>query len=203
MTSATTIYTAATTLFLVMDPIGNVPIFMSLLKSVDPARRMRIIMREMIVALIILMLFLVAGREILANLQVSTPALSIAGGIILFLISLKMIFPPEEAGETVRQRGEPFIVPLAIPMVAGPSTMATVMLLATREPSKIPSWIVALLLAWLVSSIILLCGNKLSSLLGDKGLSALERLMGMILITLSAQMFLSGISDFFHIGIHP
>jgi len=194
------IYTAAITLILVMDPIGNIPVFVSLLKSVDPKRRSRIIIRETGIALIILIAFLFAGNAILRSFQISTPALSIAGGIILFLIALKMIFPPELTVESVKQRGEPFIVPLAIPMLAGPSTMATVMLFASREPHLMVGWLVALLIAWFISTVILLLSNKLSRMLGETGLTALERLMGMVLTTLAVQMFLSGISEYFHIA---
>lgn len=194
-----TLYTATITLVLIMDPVGNVPVFLSYLKRIDPKRRIAIILRETFIALLILVLFLFAGKSILAGLQISTPALSIGGGIILFLISLKMIFPSDSADEQVKQHGEPFIVPLAIPMIAGPSTMATIMLFVSREPTKEMKWLLALVIAWCISTVILLLSNKLQLLLRDRGLIALERLMGMILTTLSVQMFLSGVESFFHL----
>ena len=197
---STSVYTVAATLVLVMDPVGNIPVFVSLLKSVDPARRTQIILREALIALLILMIFLFAGQSILRGLQVSVPALGIAGGIILFLIALKMVFPPELTTEPVKQRGEPFIVPLAIPLVAGPSAMTTIMLFVSREPTRVFHWFVALLVAWFISTLILLSSTPLSKFLGEKGLMALERLMGMILITLSIQMFLNGLGQYFHLS---
>lgn len=199
MIQTTTVLTAATTLILVMDPIGNVPVFVSMLKSVDPQRRARIILRESLIALVILMLFLFTGKQILHGLQVSMPALSIAGGIILFLIALKMIFPPEVASEPVKQRGEPFIVPMAVPLLAGPSAMAVVMLFASREPHRLGELSLALFIAWFVSTVILLLSGRVSRWLGERALTALERLMGMVLTTLAVQMFLSGIHNFFNL----
>lgn len=194
-----TIITAAITLILVMDPLGNVPVFLSFLRSVDKRRRRQIILRETFFALIILIVFLFYGRYILHGMNISMPALTIAGGIILFLISIKMIFPDHDQDAQMKQMGEPFIVPLAVPMIAGPSTMAMVMLIATREPAKILTWAGALLIAWLVSTIVLLSGEILRKLLGEPGIIAVERLMGMILTTMAVQMFLNGIASFFHL----
>lgn len=194
------IITAAITIFLVMDPVGNIPVFVSLLKSVDPAKRYKIILREMAIALLILVIFLVAGKPILKAMQISTPALTISGGLILFLIALKMIFPDNQEQDPVKQHGEPFIVPLAIPLLAGPSAMATVMVFASRHPGQVWGLLLSLFLAWLTSTLILLLSNPLSRLLGEKGLVALERLMGMILTTLAVQMFLDGVGSFFSLG---
>ena len=193
-----TIITATITLFLIMDPLGNIPIFLSVLKGVDQRRRRFIILRETFIALVILVAFLFWGQYILHGMQISMPALSIAGGIILFLIAIKMIFPNHDEDKP-KHLGEPFIVPLAVPMIAGPSTMAMVMLMATREPAKIWEWAMALLIAWSVSTILLLCGEFLRKILGTQGLLAVERLMGMILTTMSVQMFLTGIATFFHL----
>lgn len=194
------IITATITLFLIMDPLGNIPIFLSVLKGVEQSRRRRIILRETFIALIILTAFLFWGQYILHGMQISMPALSIAGGIILFLIAIKMIFPQTEE-EKSKNMGEPFIVPLAVPMIAGPSTMAMVMLMATREPTKMWEWAIALFIAWSLSTVILLCGEFLRKILGDQGLIAVERLMGMILTTMSVQMFLTGVATFFHLQI--
>lgn len=195
-----TLYSAALTLLLVMDPLGNVPMFLSILNNVNPHRRKRIILRESFFALIILTLFLFFGKYILEGMHISSPALSVAGGIILFLISLPMIFHQEEANRRPKQIGEPFIVPLAIPLVAGPSTLAMVMLLANQEPARIGLWFIALLIAWIICTLVLVFAENLRKILGEKGLLAVERLMGMILTTMAVQMFLTGIDQFFHIN---
>lgn len=191
------IYSAATTIFLVMDPFGNVPTFLSILSPVDAKRRSKIILRESLIAFVILAIFLFCGRSILESLNISTQALGIAGGIILFLIALKMIFPTKEDAGPERSIGEPFVVPLAIPLIAGPSAMAAVMLLESQAPNRVWEWFAALAVAAAVSTIILLFANTLRKILGAKGLIAMERLMGMILITLAIQMFLNGIVSFF------
>lgn len=192
-----TIYSATITLILVMDPLGNIPIFLSILNTVEASRRIPILLRESLIAFFVLVLFLLCGRLIMKGLNVSQPALEIAGGIVLFLISLKMVFPTNEDSSRERMIGEPFVVPLAIPLLAGPSALATVLLFATEEPTKLPIWFVAIAFASIVSTLILLFANSLRRLLGQKGLIAIERLMGMILITLSVQMFLSGIDLYF------
>lgn len=193
------IYTATIMLILVMDPLGNIPVFLSILNTVEPSRRNKIILRESFFAFLILTLFLVSGKSILRGLGVTESALGIAGGIILFLIALKMIFPGEDgAGLRERQIGEPFIVPLAIPLIAGPSALATVLLFTTNNSG----WqgFIALAMASVICTIILLFANPLRRLLGQKGLIATERLMGMILTTVAVQMFLSGIEHYFHLG---
>lgn len=191
------LYTAAVTLFLVMDPLGNVPIFISVLNNVDPQRRTKVLVREMLIALGFLLVFLYFGKFILQAMSISSDALSIAGGIILFLIALNMIFPNEGKEKSHKQMGEPFIVPLAIPLVAGPTTMAVLMLFATRQPNHMGMLTTALLIAWVASAMILLSSEFLRKILSDKGLVAVERLMGIILMTMAIQMSLSGIKTFF------
>lgn len=193
----TTLYSATLTLFLVMDPLGNIPVFISLLNHVEEKRRSRIILRESLIAFVILVLFLFAGRPILASLQISTPALSIAGGIILFLIALKMIFPTPEQTWHDRQIGEPFIVPMAIPLLAGPSALAMILLFTAHAPDKRFLWLGAITLASAATTLLLLGANRLRKVLGQKGLIALERLMGMLLTTIAVQMFLTGIKNYF------
>lgn len=194
------IYTAAITLFLVLDPLGNIPVFLGVLSHVDPSRRRRIIIREMVIALGILSLFLFFGKYILRGMHISQPALSIGGGIVLFLIALRMIFPGRAgtAGADATETGgdEPLIVPLAVPLIAGPSAMATLILLTTQEPDRMLDWLVALVMAWLVASAVLVSADFLRRVLGRRGLAATERLMGMILTTMSVQMLLSGIEMF-------
>ena len=186
------IASAAFLLFLVMDPLGNVPFFLSALAQVEPARRGRVIVRELLVAYAVLVVFLFLGSPLLQLMQVSEPALKIAGGVILFLIAVRMVFP--SAGHAHEDMdGEPFIVPLAIPYVAGPSAMATVILMMSQDPHRWPEWLAALTLAWLASAAIIAASGGLSRLLGRKGLVALERLMGMVLVAVAVQMFLDGL----------
>ncbi|MGE3919650.1 MAG: MarC family protein [Gammaproteobacteria bacterium] len=193
------LYTATITLILVMDPLGNIPVFISVLNSVEPNRRNAIILRESIIAFLILLTFMFTGQFILQNLGITEPALGIAGGIILFLIALRMIFPlPNQQNE--RQIGEPFIVPLAVPLIAGPSALATVLLFVTQYPEHIFTWILALIIAAAVATTVLLFCSPLRKLLGAKGLIAIERLMGMILTTVAVQMFLTGIGDYFKLS---
>ena len=192
-----TIYTAAITLFLVMDPLGNIPIFLSVLDRVEPKRRRRIIMREMLLALGVLTVFLFLGKYILAGLNVSEPALAIGGGVVLFLIALRMIFPRAEAESAIPAPDqEPLLVPLAVPLVAGPSAMAMVILFATQFPDHVMTWFLALLIAWFASAVILLSAEVLRRYLGRRVITAVERLMGMILITVAIEMLLGGIQTY-------
>ena len=191
------IVSAATLLFLVMDPLGNIPIFLSVLEDVAPERRTRVLVRELFLALAVLLLFLYFGQYVLGFLQLSEHSIRIAGGIILFLIALKMVFPVARSAHAHEElHGEPLLVPLAIPMVAGPSAMAVLMLMATNNPGRMMEWTIALFAAWALSSVILLSATGLKRFLGRRGLIALERLMGMILIALAVQMLLEGIAAY-------
>ena len=180
-------------LFLIMDPLGNVPLFLSLLKNVAPERRRFVLVRELLIALVVLFGFLLGGKYLLALLQLKRESVSIAGGIVLFLIGIRMIFPPKDGIFGGDAAEEPFIVPMAIPAVAGPSTMAAVMLLANGSPGRTVDWSIALFLAWLATAVILLSSTYLYRWLGHSVLVALERLMGMLLVALSVQMFLDGV----------
>lgn len=191
-----TIISASLLLFLVMDPFGNIPFFISALKNVDPKRYRKIIIRELLIALSVLMLFLFGGHYILRVLGISEPSLTISGGIILFLIAIKMIFPGPGGHHEEDVEGEPFIVPLAIPYVAGPSAMAAILLITSQEPGRWPEWMLALLLTWFVSGLIIFSSTFFIRFLGKRGLIAIERLMGMILITISVQMLMTGIVKF-------
>ena len=191
------IVSAATLLFLVMDPLGNIPIFLSVLDDVEPARRTRVLLRELLLALLVLVLFLFFGKYMLGFLQLSEHSIRIAGGIILFLIALKMVFPVARSAHAPDEiTGEPLLVPLAIPLVAGPSAMAMVMLIATNDPHRMTDWLIALCAAWLLTSIILISATGLKRVLGRRGLIAMERLMGMLLIALAVQMLLEGIASY-------
>ena len=183
-------------LLLVMDPIGNIPLFVSLLRQVEPARRTRVILRECAIAFAVLLVFVFFGAAILGILGLSDPSLTIAGGVILFLIALRMIFrrPDGIFGDTVS--GEPFIVPLAIPSIAGPAAIATVMLLVSRAPHRLLEWCVAVSVAMLVTVALLVSADRLAKLAGEQGLLAFERLMGLILTAIAVEMLLRGIETF-------
>ena len=189
------VFSIAFTLFLLMDPVGNIPLYISLLKGLDPKRQRYVIFRELIIALIIIILFDFVGDWLMQFLKVENDTIQIAGGIILFLICLRMIFPPpHDTNERLRHDTEPFIVPLAVPLVAGPSVLAAVMIFAKQEGSLVMMG--AILLAWLVSLLILLSSSFLKKILGWRGITAMERLMGLILTLIAVQMFLSGLSGF-------
>ena len=187
---------ASVLLFFVMDPLGNVPLFLTALKDVDPARQRQVILRELLIALAILILFLFLGRYILGVLHVSRQALTIGGGVVLMLIALRMVFPTSEASLREQVHEEPFIVPLAIPYTAGPSAMATTLLFMSTEPGRWPVWLGAVCIAWLASAVILYFSGGLRRVLGERGLTAIERLMGMLLITVAIEMLLRGIAEY-------
>lgn len=191
-----TIWSVALSLFLLMDPIGNIPFFITFLKGIDPKRQRKIIIRELLIALLIIVLFALLGDELLRLLRIKEDTVQIAGGIILFLLCLKMVFPPP-ATKSVAQPvpAEPFIVPLAIPLVAGPGVLAAVMIYAGQENND---WIVvaAIFIAWIASLLILLTSSLIQKVLGNRGIIALERLMGLILTLIAVQMFLEGVNGF-------
>jgi MarC family membrane protein len=189
------IVSAAVLLFFVMDPLGNIPSFLVALREVEPARRQYVIVRELLIALAVLVVFLIAGAPLLRVFHISEPSLSISGGVILFIIALRMVFPTGDSAPMELPDKEPFIVPLAVPLLAGPSAAATIILMATREPERRWEWLVALIGAWLAAAVILYCGAALSRL-GQRGLLALERLMGMLLTALAVQMTLDGFEAF-------
>lgn len=187
----------AVTLFLIMDPLGNVPIFMSVLQKVDPRRRNVIIVREMLIALGIMTLFLFSGSSILRALSLSREAVAIAGALVLMIIAIRMIFPLRGSALMGDDDidGEPFIVPLAIPLVAGPSLLAMLILLVENDPGHTLRWFTALLMAWGLTLVILLSSQVLFKLLGVRGLKAVERLMGMILISVAVQIMLDAVKS--------
>jgi len=187
---------AVVILLLVMDPIGNIPLFVSVLRQVEPARRTRVILRECAIALAVLLAFVVFGAAILGVLGLSDPSLTIAGGVILFLIALRMIFRRPEGifGDAVGS--EPFIVPLAIPSIAGPAAIATVMLLASRAPQRLLEWCAAVSVAMLVTAALLVSAERFAKRAGEQGLLAFERLMGLILTAIAVEMLLRGIETF-------
>jgi len=190
------VFAAVVTLFLIMDPLGNIPLFLSILKSVAPERRRRVLMREIGFAYLVLLVFVFLGNVLLETLGLEEQTLSIAGGIVLFLIAIKMIFPSSGTVEGDELEGEPFVVPLAIPLIAGPSTMATLLLLQRSAPNQTGSLLLAMTMAWALTGAILMSSTALHRLLRDRGLIALERLMGMLLVMIAVQMFMDGVRVF-------
>lgn len=187
---------SATLLLLtIMDPLGNVANFISGLRPVPPERRLRVIARELVFALVILLVFLFFGRWLLGLLHLKEEALFISGGVVLFLIALKMIFPdvrhhPEEA------MTEPFIVPLATPFIAGPSVLASLLVMVNSQPEAIGKWLVALLVSWGITAAVLLLSPFIARVLKERGSMAVERLMGMLLVMVAVQMFLNGLEHY-------
>ena len=191
-----TIVSAALLLFLILDPLGNIPVFLSLLRGMAPERQRVVLARELLIALLVLMLFLWGGRYALELMHLRQESVSIAGGIVLFLIGIRMIFPTPEGLLGELPDGEPFIVPMAIPLVAGPSGMAAVMLMGSQEPDRMGAWSLALVLAWGATVAILFSATLLYRWLGGRALAAMERLMGMLLVAISVQMLLDGLGAY-------
>ncbi|SJL85092.1 YhgN family NAAT transporter [Vibrio palustris] len=190
------IFSAAIMLFLIMDPLGNLPVVLSILKHFDKRRRRIILIRELIASLVILMLFLYAGKSILGFLHVQPETLSISGGVILFIIAIKMIFPSAGSITGLAVGEEPFIVPIAIPMIAGPSVIAALLLLSTQYPHQMMELSASVFLAWLGTAGILMFYGFFHKLLGERGLKAVERLMGLLLVMVSTQMLLDGLKSY-------
>lgn len=191
------ILSAAAMLFFLIDPIGNIPAMLAIMKDIEPKRQRIIIARELIIALGILIIFLYAGKPVLNFLQLGEEAVTISGGIILLIIGIRLIFPQESGVMGEQPDGEPFLVPIAIPMIAGPSVMAMLILMTQSQPGRTLHWLIALLIAWLLSAIILLAAPFLLRLLKQRGLAAMERLMGMILLMMAVQMLINGFKELF------
>lgn len=198
----TSFFTIAVAIFLVLNATGQIPLFLALLARFDHARQVKIICRELTVALIILLLFTFCGDKILSILGISRPIIGMAGGILLFLISLTMVFPRKNGSEETLTQ-EPVIIPLAMPIITGPGAIATVMLYA-HETSNASLVALAAFAAWVPSLIIILLGSYIKKLLGEKGLVAIERLGGMLVCLIGVQMFATGtlliVKEFFNIG---
>ena len=183
-------------LLLVTDPLGNIPIFVAALRAVPPHRKPYVILRECLIAFAILLLFMLFGDRFMDALGLSDTALTIGGGVILFLIALRMVFPVPEGIFGNAPGGEPFIVPLAIPAIAGPSALATVLLLVSRDPGRLFEWIGALTVALSTSAIVLVFADRLQRRLGERAVIAFERLMGLVLIAIAVEMILKGLREF-------
>jgi len=193
---ASELLSAAVVLVLVLDPFGNVALVNGMLAGVPSGRRRFVILRECAIAFAILALFMTFGRSFLELMHLSETSVSIAGGVILFMIAIRMVFAHPEGALGGPQRGEPLVVPLAVPLIAGPSALATVMLMASREPEKIGMWWAALTAAMLVTTMVLLAGERLQRWMGDRAMQAIERLLGLILTAIAVEMLLGGIRAF-------
>ena len=181
------------TLFLIMDPFGNIPLFLSILEKIPPERRRKVLVRELFLALAIIVLFIFCGKYVMNFLGLRQESMSIAGGIILFLIALRMVFPALRTKSQDEPEDEPLLVPLAIPLIVGPSMLAVLLLFSSANPGKIFELLAAASISWAAVFIILFSSTYLVNILTKRGLIAVERLMGMILIALSVQLFLDGI----------
>ncbi|MBW0450040.1 MarC family protein [bacterium M00.F.Ca.ET.228.01.1.1] len=194
-----TFLSATVLLILITDPLGNIPLFISCLRGVSPKRRTAVILREVAIAFAILLLFMVLGDAFLRMMSLTDQSLRIGGGIVLFLIALRMVFPHPDGpfgGDT--RGGEPLIVPLAIPALAGPSALATVMLLTSQAPGKMFEWIGALTVTMIVCAVVLMMAERIQAWLGERTMMAFERLMGLVLVAISVEMMLGGIRAFVH-----
>lgn len=193
-----TFLSALVLLLLVLDPFGSLPIFIAVMKGVDPARRSRVAIREVLIASAVLLAFMLGGQAFLTLMRLSERSLEVAGGVILLIIAIRMIFA--SGGEVYASDGsgrEPLIFPLAVPLLAGPSAMATVLLLASRQPERMIEWVGALSVAMLVSGTVLLAADRIRRLLGASMVTAIEKLMGLVLTAIAVEMILAGLKRYF------
>lgn len=187
---------AVVLLLLVCDPFGNVPIFISALRDVPSERRRRIILRECLIAFAVLTVFVFVGRPFLDLLGLSELSLQIGGAVVLMLVAIRMVFPSPEGVYGQPPGGEPFIVPLAVPALAGPSALATVLLLVSRDPQRTWAWVAAIAVVMAVSAVILTFAERLQLWLGERVTVAFERLMGLVLAAIAVELMLRGIKSF-------
>jgi len=190
-----TFASATILLVLITDPVGNIPIFASALRHVSPQRRPWVILREILIAFMLLLTFMFVGQRFLEVMNLSELALQIGGGVILFLIALRMVFPPPQTTDP-EQMEEPLIVPLAVPAVAGPSALATVLLLVSQQPARRLEWIAALCVTMAVSAVVLVSAERIQRVIGTRLVVAVERLMGLVLVSVAIEMLLRGIKSF-------
>ncbi|MDZ5458215.1 MarC family protein [Azohydromonas lata] len=194
-----TFVSALVLLLLVLDPLGSLPVFISVLRGVPPQRRTRVALRETAIAFLVLLGFMFGGKHFLALMHLSERSLEVAGGVILLVIAMRMIFASGGSLYAAEAR-EPFIFPLAVPLLAGPSAMATVLLLASRAPQRMADWVAALTVAMAVCGVVMLASERMRRLLGDSVVSAMEKLMGLVLTAIAVEMILAGIKRYFFGG---
>jgi MarC family membrane protein len=193
-----TFLSALVLLLLVLDPFGSLPVFVSVMRQVAPERRTRVALRESALAFAVLLAFMLTGQSFLSLMHLSERSLEVAGGVILLIIAMRMIFA--SGGELYAADGqgrEPLIFPLAVPLLAGPSAMATVLLLASRQPERVLDWVAALTVAMLVSAAVLLGADRIRRWIGSSMVSAIEKLMGLVLTAIAVEMILAGLKRYF------
>jgi multiple antibiotic resistance protein len=190
------IISAVVPLFLTMDPLGNIPLYVSVLKVVPPERRRVVLVREIAFAYLVMLAFLLLGNYIMRFLRLDQSTISISGGVVLFLIALRMIFPGNGAASGDSLEGEPFLFPLAVPLFSGPSVLATLLLMQRAEAADTRLLLLAMTIAWALSGVILLSSTFFYRILRERGLLAVERLMGMLLVMVALQMLMNGVRTF-------
>lgn len=184
-------------LLLVLDPLGSLPVFIPIMRGVAPERRSRVALREVSIAFCVLLAFMFLGKGFLAVMHLSERSLEVAGGVILLMVAIRMIFSHEGGVYGTPEGREPLIFPLAVPLLAGPSAMATVLLLASRQPERVLEWVGALTGAMLVSGAVLLLSDRIRRWVGDSVVSAMEKLMGLVLTAIAVEMILAGLKRYF------
>ncbi len=184
-------------LLLVLDPLGGLPIYITIMRGVAPARRRWVAVREVGIAFVVLFAFMFFGDAFLRVMRLSERSLEVAGGVILAMVAIRMIFASGSTVYGIEEGREPLIFPLAVPLLAGPSAMATVLLLASRQPARLMEWVAALTVAMIVSGAVLLLAGRIRRLLGDSVVSALEKLMGLVLTAIAVEMILAGLKRYF------
>jgi len=192
-----TFASALVLLLLVLDPLGGLTIYITIMRSVAPGRRRWVAVREVGIAFVVLFVFMFFGDAFLRVMRLSERSLEVAGGVILMLVAIRMIFASGSAVYGVEEGREPLIFPLAVPLLAGPSAMATVLLLASHQPGRLLEWVAALSVAMAVSGAVLLLAGRIHRLLGDSVVSALEKLMGLVLTAIAVEMILAGLKRYF------
>ncbi len=184
-------------LLLVLDPLGSLPIFISVMRHVQPARKRIVALRESCIAFGVLLVFMFTGGKLLEIMRLSERSLEVAGGVILLMIAMRMVFSHEGSAYGTQEGKEPLIFPLAVPLMAGPSAMATVLLLASRQPARVWEWVGALSVAMLISLLVLMSAERIRKILGNSVVSAFEKLMGLVLTAIAVEMILAGLKRYF------
>lgn len=187
----------AVTLFFVLAPFGSLPLVLALLAGIDRKRQRMIIVRESLCAFAILALCYLLGAWFLNLLDIGASDLKICGGAVLGIISLRMIFPPKGASHEGELEAEPFIVPLAVPLMAGPSAMTTVIIMSAQSADAPIAGFGMMALAWLASAVLLVMGVTLGAYIPPRLLPAMERLMGLLLSVIAVHMLMGGLQTYF------
>lgn len=190
-----TIFSISLVLFLIMDPIGNISSFLKMVEEIPPKKQNMILIREMLIALLVMVIFNYIGEGIYELLQISDPAVRLSSGVILFIISVQILFPNLSGLRENLPKEEPFIIPFAIPLIAGPSVLATIMLYAHMEQSQ-PVMLFSILCAWILALLVMIAAKPLYKIMGENGLMACEKLMGMVLVLIAIQRFLDGVEQY-------